>query len=258
MGETTPYYDDGSCVIYHADCLDVLPTLRDVGLIVTSPPYNLNRGLDDVPVESMHDRRSGSRSGRAANRLTDSYSCHDDAMPQADYMAWQRAVLSACWSVLRDDGAIYYNHKPRSQAGRYRHPLVFVPEHVTLRQVVIWNRVEKGQAYTANAYVPACEWLLVLARDGFRLKGREASALSDVWTIHPERNGRGHPCPFPLGLPARVLATAACNGTVVDPFMGSGTTLRAAKDVGVRAVGVDIDERYCEIAAQRLAQEALL
>jgi site-specific DNA-methyltransferase (adenine-specific) len=66
----------------------------------------------------------------------------------------------------------------------------------------------------------------------------------------------GHPCPKPLRLFKWLIEQSAA-GTVLDPFMGSGTTLRAAKDLGRSAIGIDIEERYCEIAAKRLAQEVL-
>lgn len=252
----SPYYEDESCVIYHGDCRDVLPGLTDVGLVVTSPPYNLGRGLDDRPVEAMHDRSSTSRSSKA-HRLSAGYDEHDDALPLAEYQAWQQEVLTLCWQALRTDGAIYYVHKPRVQASTVRLPLELVPPVATLRQVIVWNRKELGLGMVPQAYASRCEWILLLARPEFRLRSRSHSSASDVWDINPVHGDTGHPCPFPLALPAKAIDTAQVNGLVVDPFMGSGTTLRAAKDAGLRAVGIDKSERYCEMAVERLAQGAL-
>ena len=68
----------------------------------------------------------------------------------------------------------------------------------------------------------------------------------------------GHPCPKPMEwLSWLVSIGSRVNETVLDPFMGSGTTLRAAKDLGRKAIGIEIEEKYCEIAAKRLAQEVL-
>jgi len=71
-------------------------------------------------------------------------------------------------------------------------------------------------------------------------------------------DGAGHPCPKPVAL-FRWLTDqlSDANETILDPFMGSGTTLRAAKDLGRKAIGIEIEERYCEIAAKRMAQTVM-
>jgi DNA modification methylase len=78
-------------------------------------------------------------------------------------------------------------------------------------------------------------------------------ATADVWSVR----ATGHPCPKPLSLMRLMLSKATPVMSVLDPFAGSGTTLRAAKDVDKRAVGIEINPAYCEIAARRLAQDVL-
>jgi DNA modification methylase len=85
----------------------------------------------------------------------------------------------------------------------------------------------------------------------------KARVMHDVLRIPatPQRDTGSHPCPKPLNL-GRALVSAT-TGTVLDPFMGSGTTLMAAKSLGRKAIGIEIEERYCEIAATRCSQEVL-
>lgn len=81
---------------------------------------------------------------------------------------------------------------------------------------------------------------------------------TDVWEFAPESHNFGHPTVKPLAL-VYYMARLSCRpgGTILDPFMGSGTTLRAAKDLQRKAIGIELEERYCEIAAKRMAQEVL-
>jgi DNA modification methylase len=69
------------------------------------------------------------------------------------------------------------------------------------------------------------------------------------------KDSRSHPTQKPLALMKWCIGLAGPVSTVIDPFMGSGTTLRAAKDIGLTAIGIDREERYCELAAKRMSQE---
>jgi DNA modification methylase len=80
-----------------------------------------------------------------------------------------------------------------------------------------------------------------------------------VWDVPFDRDDNDHPCAYPVELAIRpIRSSCPSGGTVLDPFMGSGTTLLAARLLGRKAIGIEIEERYCEIAAKRLAQGSLL
>jgi len=234
----TPYYEDDLVTLYHCKCEDLLPALTGIDLVVTSPPYNL----------SGDGNNSG---GTYFRNLSDGYATYSDDMPHDDYVRWQQAILAWTWGTLTDTGAIFYNHKPRVGGDRVRLPLDLIPPQMPIRQIIIWDR-GSGFNRQHTYYVPAHEWLMLLAKPAFRTNTR---SVDDVWRI-PFETGGEHPAPFPLSLALRAIGTTDA-ATVLDPFAGSGTTLRAAKDLGRKAIGIEIDERYCEIAAKRLGQEVL-
>lgn len=260
-----PYFDDGQGrQIFLGDCQDVLPQLTAgcIDLVFTSPPYNLGNTTGGGPPERMgHYRKSTGLSGRggggkwSGGALARGYGVCVDDMAHDEYVAWQNNVLSMCWSLLAPAGAIYYNHKPRILNGQLVTPLAYVPHDLMpqLRQIVIWKR-SGGINFSKAFYLPMHEWIVVLARRDFRLTSQGASGVGDVWVVHQERNNP-HPAPFPIELPSRAIETTP-SATILDPFMGSGTTLLAAKKLGRRAIGVDISEEFCEMAACRLEQEA--
>ncbi len=234
----TPYYDEGGVRIYHGDCRDVLPQLDPVDLILTSPPYNLS-GEGNKP------------SGTYFRNLGDGYGEHNDAMPHADYVAWQQEVLAACWALLTDTGAIFYNHKPIVRGNVMKLPTELVPDDLPIRQIVVWDR-GSGFNRQFTYFVPAHEYVLIITKPGFRLITR---SVDDVWRI-PFEIATEHPAPFPLRLASKAIGATSAQ-TILDPFMGSGTTLRAAKTLGRRSIGIEIEERWCEIAARRLSQGVL-
>jgi site-specific DNA-methyltransferase (adenine-specific) len=118
---------------------------------------------------------------------------------------------------------------------------------------LIWHRPGSGMGDLSLPWKPDYEHIHVLGR-GFTAKYRGSSVLVRPWDVF--RGDALHPHQKPLPL-MRDLITKCPPGTIVDPFCGSGTTLRAAKDCGRRAIGVEVEERFCEIAARRLAQGVL-
>lgn len=232
----------GDATLYLGDCLEVLPTLG-VGaaeIAFTSPPYNLGEGMED---------KGGLRIGHAGSKwsddkLRDGYGRHDDAMPYDEYIAWQRAVLDELWRIC---SAIYYNHKPRVVKRRLRTPLGIV--HLPVRQVVIWDR---GSGFNCmdGAYMPTHEWVVLCAKEAWSLRHKSASAVGDTWRITPTVD-KDHPASFPIGLPHIAIETSGAR-SVIDPFMGVGTTGAACAKLGRKFIGVELDSHYFDIACKRI------
>lgn len=237
----TPYYEDELTALYHGTWEDVLPSLPKADLIFTSPPYNLAMRKATQP-----------RKWNAS--LENGYADHDDAMDDGTYDAWQRAFLAAAWDRLTDTGAIFYNHKPRLRPDATLWTPLVVNPSLPVRQIVTWARAG-GMNFNSTAYVPTYEWIVVFAKHGWRLRDQSASGVGDLWRI-PQESGTLHPAPFPVTLPARAIETAGPR-LVIDPHAGSGTTLVAAKRAGVRSIGIEKSEAYCEMAVERLAQGVL-
>jgi len=238
-----PYYSDGDVTLYHGKCEDVLPSIaaESIGGVFTSPPYNL-----------------GDMSGGYAN-LAGGYATYEDQMPADAYAEWQGEVLRQCWRAISPSGAIFYNHKPRVQNGVLWTPLALNPG-LPLRQVLIWSR-SSGFNWSETHLVPMHEWILFFAKPGFRMT-KATSSLGDVWHVN-QLQGHArpdHPAPFPLALAAKgmqVMAESAGSLPILDPFAGSGQTLLAARQAGMKSVGIEFDEAYCELIASRLSQGVL-
>lgn len=247
-----PAYKDDLATIYLGNDLEVLNNIEDgsIDLVFTSPPYNLG-GLNSGFATPGSGNKSGKWSG---GDLASGYGCHNDDMPHEEYVAWQQKVLNTLWSKLSDHGAIYYNHKPRPRNKEIWLPLELNPG-LPLRQILIWSR-PGGHNSSPSHYCPTHEWIMVFARPGYQLKSRAVSSIGDVWVVNPETSP--HPAPFPVGLPARAIEASADVSTVLDPYCGSGTTLRAASDQGLECIGIDNDPVCVEWSIERLAQQALV
>jgi site-specific DNA-methyltransferase (adenine-specific) len=245
----TPYYSDDAATVYHADCLPIMRSMpsESVDIVVTSPPYNM--GL--VPGgngQGMYRPGANSKAGR----FRDGYGIHGDAMPQDEYNAWQRECLAEMWRIARM--AIYYNHRPRVEHGVLRWPLG-LDFGIPLRQVIVWDR-GTGIDVNLRAYCTRQEHIYLFAKPAFQLVDTAASGAGDVWRLGMDYEEKEHPAPFPVALPARAIYHTGAK-SILDPFLGSGTTLVAAKAAGIIGVGMEIEERWCRRAVARLAQESL-
>ena len=224
------------------EALKKMPT-GSVDLFVTSPPYNLKNSTGN----GMKDGRGGKWENAA---LQHGYVNHTDNMPYAEYVKWQRACLRQMMRLLREDGAIFYNHKWRVQAGliQDRHEIL---KGFPVRQIIIWRR-KGGINFNPGYFLPTYEVIYLIAKPDFKLvKG--ANRFGDVWEFMQESNNP-HPAPFPEALIDRIIASCEAQ-LVVDPFGGSGTTAVCARRFGRDFILIDNSEEYCEMARQRLDGE---
>ena len=167
----------------------------------------------------------------------------DDSRPWPEYAQWLMGIITQC-ETITDGPVISFVSKPGLiNLIRIRPPW----------WIGAWvgggaNPAGPNQGLMLSpGYEPA-----VFYGDRYGLK----ACIPDVWNAPTESDRWGHPCPKPLTL-MRDLLVRLAPSSVLDPFMGSGTTLRAAKDLGIPAIGIEIEERYCQIAVDRLAQGVL-
>jgi site-specific DNA-methyltransferase (adenine-specific) len=246
----TPYYEHGGITIYHGDCREVLPELepQSVTLLWTDPPYGHSNFDNDL--QSSRIGVKGARQEIAEPIANDS--------PELMREVVDAALLHAV-SLLRADCCCCCCC---CGGGGPRPTFAWVAERMdnhglSFFHAVIWDKSARGNGLGWR-FRRNYEMVMVAHRTG----GRLAWANSDVAVANIQRDmpvrDRAHPNEKPEGLVAGFIDwTTIAHDLVLDPFMGAGTTLVAAKNLGRRAIGIEIEEKYCEIAAKRLSQEVL-
>lgn len=242
-----PYYQDSAVTIYNGDCREVLPQLSGIDLVVTSPKYN--QSLDQFKASGF----KAEGSSQWANRIASSY---QDSQPEEDYQLEQSQILELLFDATSPKGSLFYNHKCRWRDKVLLHPLDIVRRsRWKIRQEIIWAR-DGSLTQNARMFPPSEERIYWLHKGQWHWND-DANRWMSVWRIDSHKNS-AHPVAFPLEIPNRAIqATTIEAHTVLDPFMGSGTVLRSAKDLGRKSIGIEINEAYCELTAKRMAQEVL-
>lgn len=240
----------GKWQIDHLHCVEDKVLLagfpsETVDLIVTSPPYNLRNST------------GGGFSGTLNNKgmwksaqMAHGYDEYTDDLPEGQYVAWQRDVLTEMMRVLKDNGAIFYNHKWRVQGGLWQRTADDITQGFPVRQIIIWQRAG-GMNFNNGYFVPTYEVIYLIAKANFRLKPG-ANGYGDVWKI-PQETGTPHPAPMPYELARRCIDSCDAQ-LVVDPYCGWGTTALAAANLKRHYIGGDKSRKYIELARERLAR----
>jgi DNA modification methylase len=218
----TPYYADDRVTLYHGDCREVLDWLA-ADVLVTDPPYGIG----------WKARRGDPTFGKRQHRISDVVTGDSNTEARDEALAlWCRrpALVFGTWKIQRPKGA--------------KHRL-------------IWHKQGAYPGIAPAAFYPVDEEIYVLG------SGWPGPAVPNVFATAEMRTGPGglaakvgHPTPKPVSLMEQLIIKCP-PGVIADPFAGSGSTLVAARNLGRNAIGVELEERYCEVIARRLAQDVL-
>src|SRR3989338_3718566 len=225
----------------------------EIDLIVTSPPYNV-----DIK-----------------------YNSHDDQISYEEYLEFSKKWLTRCFNWLKDDGRLCLNipldkNKGGQQSVGADFTTIAKKIGYKYHSTIIWNegnisrRTAWGSWLSASApYVIApVELILILYKKDWKKNEKKTSDITrqefmdwtnGLWTFHGQskKGAGGHPAPFPIELPRRCIKLFSFVGDVVlDPFMGSGSTLIAAALNNRKSIGIDVDKEYCTIAKKRIIAQA--
>lgn len=247
-----PFFHDDNATIIHDDFIRTsLIADSSIDLIVTSPPYNVN----------IH------------------YGAYDDEIDYDTYLQFTHDWLSRAFALTKQSGRLCLNmplDKNKNGQQSVCADITTIAKKIGWKyhSTIIWNegnisrRTAWGSWRSASApYVIApVEVIAIFYKDQWKKTHKGISDIerdefiqwtNGVWTFNGESKKRiGHPAPFPLELPKRCIKLFSyVNDVILDPFLGSGTTLVVADQLKRRAIGVDVSEEYCQLAIKRISAQ---
>jgi len=246
-----PYFHANSIYIFNDNILKTEAIAEDsIDLIVTSPPYGV-----DIKYEN-----------------------YDDSVPYNRYLGFTREWLERCYSFSKDDGRLCLNVPLDKNKGGQQSvgaDITCIAKEIGWKyhSTIIWNeqnisrRTAWGSWLSASApfVIAPVEVIIVLYKKMWKKthKGKSDIIRKDfiewtngVWNFSGESKNRvGHPAPFPVELPRRCIKLFSyVSDTILDPFLGSGTTLLACLETKRAGVGIEINKNYCDLAVKRLKE----
>jgi len=242
------YYQDAAVTLYHGDCREILPTLAAVDHVITDPPYARDVYLRANRAETLNaarpKRMAIGKGGALARMAAGDIGAIDEML---EPVALEIGRIVSRWAIVFSDAESTSQWHVALEAGG-------------LRYVRTGAWVKPDAMPQMNGDRPAVGFepaTICHAQGRMRWNGGGGKA---VWTHYTARNDHrpDHPCPKPETLMSELVTLFTDPGeTILDPFAGSGTTLVAAKRLGRKAVGIELEEKYCAVAARRLSQGAL-
>lgn len=230
-----PYYEDEVVTIYHGDCREILPQV-EAEECITDPPYGTGYYESDGAVLTP-------------DLLTEWIARFRSVM----VFGWPERLVGLCANAgaIPQEWVTWWPTNGRTR-GFTRTGLWKEVECIAAFGDAKWGLLRQPRRATTTP-MPARD-------ERIRIDEFSDARMGDVWrdespNLNPNQPRRLHPNQKPVAVMRRLVAVTS--GTVVDPFMGSGSTLVAARELGRKSIGIEIEERFCEAAVRRLAQEVL-
>lgn len=225
------------------DCLDVLNTIesKSVDCVVTSPPYNL--GGD------FHICNNGKRTTYGA------YKSFNDKLPEDEYQTQQIETLKELYRVTKEDSFCFYIHKERIVKNNIISPIEWIRKTDWLISQTVVLDMSATPNVDKRRFFPVHEYIYVLCKHK-DAKLHNGNKLTSVWKIKKvSRKVSGHPATFDIKIPYEcILASTSKGDVVLDCYIGTGTTAKAAVMTSRNYIGIEIDNEYCDIANKNLGE----
>ena len=217
----------GDCTLYLGDCLEVMPTLGKVDAVVTDPPYGI--GATHANHLSKITLRDGTPAGQALG---------------FDGISGQELVrLTSAWCEMARRWVVF------TCEWKDAHRL---EEAGLLVRLGIWRKPDGAPQFTGDRPGMGWEAVAICHRKG--RKRWNGGGRHAVWTF-PKGIGDGHPTQKPVPFAAALVRDFTDPGeTILDPFMGSGTTLVACAKLGRKGIGIELDSEYFDVACRRVEE----
>lgn len=213
---SNPYYKDDLVTLYHGDCLEITDWLA-ADVLVTDPPYGI-AFVNDWLTKRTKERRS------------------------------QNPIANDASTAARDTALALWGDRPALVFGRWD-----APRPTAVRHRLIWDKGDSpGMGDLGLPWGRSEEEVYVIGK-GF-IGARGSNVIRALGYSGGAADRPNHPTPKPIGLMEALIGKTV--GTLADPFAGSGATLIAARNLGRQSIGVELEERYCELIAKRLSQQA--
>ena len=250
------YYADNYTQLYHANNIDILPSLKYT-VAFTSPPYNIHLRVNKNKTGYVSRGKA-----RTSGVISKKYNNYNDDLPINDYYKMCSNVITL---LLNQARLVFWNVQLLTGNKRAVFRLLGNFEEY-IKDVIVWDKKHVAPAIQTGVMNSRYELFIIFSQKvnsitrTFENTEFSASGFDNVITQNTQgRNIKGHGASMPIEI-AHTLLSAFTNkdDTIVDPFAGTGTTLRASKNLGRKSIGIEIDKDYCDIAVKRLRQEVLI